>query len=54
MTTSPGCASNIASTWKGFDVWHIHWFKFADGRITADYRTRDDIGLFKQLGVLTK
>jgi predicted ester cyclase len=44
----------VAPTGKHFDVWHIHWFKFADGRITADYRTRDDIGLYKQLGVLTR
>jgi hypothetical protein len=35
-------------------VWHIHWFKLVDGRITTDYRTRDDIGLYKQLGVLPK
>jgi predicted ester cyclase len=44
----------VPPTGKHFDVWHIHWFKLADGRITADYRTRDDIGLYKQLGVLTK
>lgn len=41
-------------TGKHFDVWHIHWFKLADGRIRTDFRTRDDIGLYKQLGVLTK
>jgi len=41
-------------TGKHFDVWHIHWFKLADGRITTDFRTRDDIGLYKQLGVLSK
>jgi predicted ester cyclase len=44
----------VPPTGKHFDVWHIHWFKLADGRITADYRTRDDIGLYKQLGVLSK
>ena len=41
-------------TGKHFDVWHIHWFKLADGRIIADYRTRDDVGLYKQLGILAK
>jgi predicted ester cyclase len=44
----------VPPTGKHFDVWHIHWFKLADGRITADCRTRDDIGLYKQLGILTK
>jgi len=44
----------VPPTGTHFDVWHIHWFKLADGRITADYRTRDDIGLYKQLGPLTK
>jgi predicted ester cyclase len=44
----------VQPTGEHFDVWHIHWFKLADGRITADYRTRDDIGLYKQLGILGK
>jgi predicted ester cyclase len=44
----------VQPTGRHFDVWHIHWFKFADGRIAADYRTRDDIGLYKQLGILAK
>jgi predicted ester cyclase len=44
----------VPPTGKHFDVWHIHWFKLDGGRITADYRTRDEVGLYKQLGVLTK
>jgi len=44
----------LPPTGKHFEVWHIHWFKLAEGRITADYRTRDDIGLYKQLGILPK
>jgi predicted ester cyclase len=44
----------VQPTGKHFDVWHIHWFKLVDGRIIADYRTRDDIGLYKQLGILAK
>jgi predicted ester cyclase len=41
-------------TGKHFDVWHIHWFKLVDGRIATDYWVRDDIGLYNQLGVLSK
>lgn len=44
----------VQPTGKHFEVWHIHWFKLAEGRVTADYRTRDDIGVYKQLGLLTK
>jgi hypothetical protein len=41
-------------TVKHFDVWDIHWFKVVNGRVTTDFLTRDDIGLYKQLGVLSK
>jgi predicted ester cyclase len=44
----------VQSTGKHVDVWHIHWFKLVDGRITSDYRVRDDIGLYKQLGLLSR
>src|SRR5262249_36127496 len=40
----------VQPTGKHFDVWHIHWFKPGRG----DYRTRDDVGLYRQLGILPK
>jgi predicted ester cyclase len=47
-----GLMVGVEPTGKHFEVWHIHWFRVRDGRMAADYRIRDDIGMYKQLGLL--
>ena len=49
-----GLMVGVEPTGKHFEVWHIHWFKVRDGRMVADFRTRDDIGMYRQLGLLPR
>jgi predicted ester cyclase len=41
-----------APTGKRFDVAHIYWFTLKSGKIVDRRFTRDDVGMYKQLGVL--
>jgi predicted ester cyclase len=42
----------VEPTGKHFETLHIHWFTLRDGKIVQDDRTRDDIGMYRQLGLL--
>jgi predicted ester cyclase len=39
-------------TGKHFEALHIHWATLRDGKMAQDDRTRDDIGMTRQLGLL--
>jgi hypothetical protein len=39
-------------TSKHFEVLHIHWNTLRGGKSAQDDRTRDDIGMYRQLGLL--
>jgi predicted ester cyclase len=47
-----GLMVGVEATGKHFEVWHMHWFKLRDGKIVDHYQTRDDIGMYRQLGLL--
>jgi predicted ester cyclase len=42
----------LQPTGRSFDVAHIHWFTVRGGKLVDHRVTRDDIGMYKQLGVL--
>jgi predicted ester cyclase len=44
---------HVAPTGKHFEIEHIHWWKLRDGKIVDHYATRDDLGMFEQLGIFT-
>ena len=43
---------DLAPTGKRIDVAHIYWFTLRSGQIVDRRFTRDDVGMYKQLGVL--
>jgi predicted ester cyclase len=47
-----GLMVGVEPTGKHFETLHIHWFTLRDGKIVHDDRTRDDIGMYRQLGLL--
>ena len=47
-----GLMVGVEPTGKHFETLHIHWFMLRDGKIVQDDRTRDDIGMYQQLGLL--
>jgi steroid delta-isomerase-like uncharacterized protein len=47
-----GLLVGVPPTGKRYEIQHIHWFKFADGKIVAHHANRDDIGMMQQLGLL--
>jgi predicted ester cyclase len=47
-----GLMVGVEPTGKHFETLHIHWFTLRDGKIVQDDRTRDDIGMYRQLGLL--
>jgi predicted ester cyclase len=49
-----GLMVGVEPTGKHFETLHIHWFKMRDGKIVEDDRTRDDIGMYRQLGLLSQ
>jgi predicted ester cyclase len=47
-----GLMVGVEPTGKHFETLHIHWLTLRDGKIVQDDRTRDDIGMYQQLGLL--
>jgi SnoaL-like polyketide cyclase len=47
-----GLLIDVQPTGRKIDVAHIHWFKVRDDRIVDHYVARDDVGMYKQLGIL--
>ncbi len=48
-----GMLVDIAPTFRRFEIQHIHWWKLRDGKVIAHYAGRDDLGLMRQLGLLS-
>jgi hypothetical protein len=42
-----------AATGKRFEVSHIHWHALRKGQIVEHYANRDDLGMLRQLGLLS-
>jgi predicted ester cyclase len=52
LALNGGLMVGVEPTGKHFETLHIHWFTLRDGKIVQDDRTRDDIGMYRQLGLL--
>lgn len=48
-----GMLVGVAPTRKRFEVQHIHWFKLRHGKIIEHTASRDDLGMMRQLGLLS-
>jgi steroid delta-isomerase-like uncharacterized protein len=51
--THEGEFVGIPATSRSFSVQQIHWFRLADGKIAERWAVRDDMGMLRQLGVLS-
>lgn len=49
---SVGLFAGIVPTGKRFSVQHIHTFRITDGKLSGHGAVRDDLGMFRQLGVI--
>lgn len=54
LPVNGGLLVGVPPTAKSFTVAHIHWYVMRDGQIIDHYATRDDLGMMKQLGLLTR
>ena len=48
-----GMPVGTAATGKRFEVSHIHWHTLQGGQIVEHYANRDDLGMLRQLGLLS-
>jgi predicted ester cyclase len=53
LSVNGGMLVGVEPTGKGHEIAHIHWYTLRDGKIVAQYATRDDLGMMRQLGLLT-
>jgi steroid delta-isomerase-like uncharacterized protein len=52
--THQGLFMGMPPTGRAFrDVDHAYFFEFRDGKITSYHAIRDDLGMLRQLGVLS-
>jgi predicted ester cyclase len=49
-----GMLVGVQPTGKRFEVSHIHWYTLRGGKIVEHYANRDDLGMMRQLGLLTQ
>ncbi len=42
----------ISPTGRRITVQHVHWWRFADGKVLEYRAVRDDLGMLQQLGVV--
>lgn len=47
-----GLLRGAKPTGKGFEILVSHWWRFRDGKIAWHQATRDDLGMYRQLGLL--
>jgi predicted ester cyclase len=52
MPVMGGLLMGVSPTGKRYEVQHIHWYRFRDGKIAEHYANRDDIAMMQQLGLL--
>ena len=48
-----GMPVGAAATGKRFEVSHMHWSTLHGGQIVEHYANRDDLGMLRQLGLLS-
>ena len=48
-----GMPVGAAATGKRFEITHMHWFTLRNGQIVDHQANRDDLGLLRQLGLLS-
>ena len=48
-----GMPAGAPATGKRFEVSHIHWHTLQGGQIVEHYANRDDLGMLRQLGLLS-
>lgn len=51
--THEGEFVGIPATERRFSVHQIHWFRLDDGKLVERWAVRDDMGMMRQLGVVT-
>ena len=53
ISVNGGMLVGVEPTGKRHEIAHIHWYTLREGKIVAQYATRDDLGMMRQLGLLT-
>ena len=53
LPVNGGLLVGVPPTEKSFIVEHIHWYVMRDGQVVDHYATRDDLGMMRQLGLVT-
>ena len=48
-----GMPVGVAPTGKRFEVTHMHWYGLRDGQVVEHWANRDDLGMLRQLGLLS-
>jgi predicted ester cyclase len=48
-----GMPVGAAPTGKRFEVTHMHWYRLRDGQVVEHWANRDDLGMLRQLGLLS-
>ena len=48
-----GMPVGTPATGKRFEVTHMHWYRLRDGQIVEHWANRDDLGMLRQLGLLS-
>ncbi|MGI8911649.1 MAG: ester cyclase [Rubrobacteraceae bacterium] len=51
--THEGELWGISPTGERFAAQQVHWFRVADGKVAEHWAVRDDLGMMRQLGVMT-
>ena len=52
LSVNGGMLVGVEPTGKRHEIAHIHWYTLRNGKIIAQYATRDDLGMMRQLGLL--
>ena len=53
LSVNGGMLVGVEPTGKRHEIAHIHWYTLRDGKIVAQFATRDDLGMMRQLGLLS-
>jgi predicted ester cyclase len=48
-----GMLVRVQPTGRTFEVQHIHMYRVLDGKIAEHFANRDDVGMMRQLGLLS-
>jgi steroid delta-isomerase-like uncharacterized protein len=51
--THEGELWGIPSTGERFSAQQVHWFRVAEGKVAEHWAVRDDLGMMRQLGIVS-